>query len=193
MITWFKGLFPFWSTTSCSRTYGLDLPWMLISLLCHQSPLQTSTNQWRRTLRGADLPKLHFDKYAASVSISCINLDLFCDLVTWLFDLWPYKSIGFCTNPRCICVSNLVKICQCVSELCMIFHPDRQTSIDRQTVKWTSLSKCKFWQVTSWVNKGTWWHWKPILLALNTILWTWDSIYQQQTGGNETWNHKVTT
>ena len=71
---------------------------------------------------------LHFDKFATSVSIKCIHLDLFGDLVTWLFDLWPWKSIGFCTNTRCICVSNLVKICQCVRELCVIFHPDRQTN-----------------------------------------------------------------
>ena len=33
----------------------------------------------------------------------------------------------------------------------------------------------------------------PILWALNTILWAWDSIYQQQTDGSETWDHKVTT
>ena len=38
------------------------------------------------------------------------------------------NSIGFCTNPRCICVPNLVKICQCIHELCAFFHPDRITN-----------------------------------------------------------------
>ena len=60
--------------------------------------------------------------------------DLFHDLV-----LWPPKSIGFCTNPGCISVPNLVKICQCIRKLCLIFHPDKQTN--PQTIKQTRYGK----------------------------------------------------
>ena len=33
------------------------------------------------------------------------------------------KTISFITKPRCICVWNLVKICQSICELCVTFHP----------------------------------------------------------------------
>ena len=67
------------------------------------------------------------------------DLGLFWDLMASTFDLWPWKSIGFCPNPRCICVPNLVKICQCVCELCIIFHLDKYTNRTKY------LPKCKFW------------------------------------------------
>ena len=50
---------------------------------------------------------LHFDKCVCSIGLKINKL---------------------CSKPRCICVSNLVKICQSVSELCMIFHLDRHTN-----------------------------------------------------------------
>ena len=37
--------------------------------------------------------------------------------MTWwpsLLDLWPWKSTGHCTQPRCICVWNFVKLCQSI-------------------------------------------------------------------------------
>ena len=50
--------------------------------------------------------------------------------------IWPLilKTTRFCTKPRWICSLNLVKICERVCELCVMFHPDTQTN-KRQTNK----------------------------------------------------------
>ena len=43
------------------------------------------------------------------------TFDLSCDLVTWLLGLWTWQSTGLCTQPRCICVWNFVKLCQSIN------------------------------------------------------------------------------
>ena len=55
--------------------------------------------------------------------------EAFCNLVTLTFDPWSWKSTAFCTNIICICVANIVNICQCVRRLSVIFHPDGQTKL----------------------------------------------------------------
>ena len=42
--------------------------------------------------------------------IAISDFDLFHDLVTLTFDLWPKKEIAIGTFPRCICIWNLVMI-----------------------------------------------------------------------------------
>ena len=90
---------------------------------CFRVMSDLSIKIWKYVHQVLQFPVLQTDEQT--------NPDLFCDLVTWLFDLWHWQSIGFCTNPRNIYVSNLLKICQCVRQLCVIFHPDRQKN--RQT------------------------------------------------------------
>ena len=81
---------------------------------------------------------LHFDKYVALMvwhyedmhgAVRFIWLLTACSAqrgYRLIFrDLWPWKTTGFCAKPGCICVPNIVQICQCHRELCVIFHPDR--------------------------------------------------------------------
>ena len=63
---------------------------------------------------------------AAGEGFYCINeviaisiFDLLFDLVTYLFDLWPWNTTNLCTEPRYICEWQIVKICESVRDLCV--------------------------------------------------------------------------
>ena len=92
--------------------------------------------------RGPRHARFFFVKRSVSLSSSSWQLGK-----SMLYDLWPRKTIGFCTDPRCTCGSSLAMICQGVRELWWKKQTDRQTS--KQTVKRTYLQiSTKFWQVT---------------------------------------------
>ena len=65
---------------------------------------------------------LAFDRRCSSninEVIAISKLDLLFNLVTYLFDFWPWNTINFCTGPRYICGWQVVKICQSVRDLCV--------------------------------------------------------------------------
>ena len=61
--------------------------------------------------------------------INCKNKNALIEVQTFqnvyltnMFVQLVWKSVGFCTKPRCIWVWNLVRICQSIHDLCIIFH-----------------------------------------------------------------------
>ena len=55
---------------------------------------------------------------------TCQNYYIMTSMFLWLVR----KAITFCTQSKCICVENSVKICRRVRELCVILYPARQTN-----------------------------------------------------------------
>ena len=51
--------------------------------------------------------------------IAISKFDPLFDLVTYLFELWPWNNTNFCTEPRYLCGWKIVKICQSVRDLCV--------------------------------------------------------------------------
>ena len=51
--------------------------------------------------------------------IAISKFDLLFNLVTYLFDLWPWNTTTFCTEPRYIRGWKIVKICQSHRDLCV--------------------------------------------------------------------------
>ena len=63
-----------------------------------------------------------FDRHCSSninEVIAILKLDLLFNLVTCLFDLWPWNTINFSIESRYICGWKIVKICQSVRDLCV--------------------------------------------------------------------------
>ena len=54
-------------------------------------------------------------------------------VLTFMFVWRLCKWIEICTKPRCTIEWNVVKICQSVRDLCVIFHPDIEKT-NRQTI-----------------------------------------------------------
>ena len=117
---WAADQFPSYITELVSNLLCKKHNWKLVNLMtlqthCIKARLQADSETDRQIM------KTHWERCGVAKTY----------ILTSVFLRSVWKSIGFCTNSRCICVPHLVTKCEYVREFCVMFHPDRH----RQTNK----------------------------------------------------------